>query len=191
MRYLILALCIATSCSAQDADGICQITKYADDGTTTQWCGVAISKDRVLSCGHHRSTGDVRIEFCLGEYGSPYRVVVPGKILRADTKRDLSILSYEAPPWMRLRTYVVGRPKGQPSIRGFLRGSCEVRQGLPGREGLKVDGFIVREILTDCQQGLSGSPLVSGYTVGGILIGSGDGVSHCVSPETILEWLEE
>jgi hypothetical protein len=47
------------------------------------------------------------------------------------------------------------------------------------------------EIRTTCQQGLSGSPLVHDYTVGGILIGSGGGVSHCVSPETILDWLEE
>lgn len=185
----VVTFCFGIACG-QEVDGICQITHETDNGST-RWCGVAISDKEVLTCAHHRVTGSVRIEFCAEKHGSPYRISVPGRIVRSDVKRDLSLIRYEIAPWMRMRSYVVGWPKGQAAIKGFLGSSCEVREGLPGRKGLEVEFFPVVEIRTTCQQGLSGSPLVHDYTVGGILIGSGGGVSHCVSPETILDWLEE
>jgi hypothetical protein len=132
----------------------------------------------------------VRLEFCVGKHGESTRVSVPGTVYKADVARDLSLVRYEAPDWAKMKVYRVGRPKGQAAIRGFLRGSCEVREGSPGRQGGKVDGFEVVELKVVCEQGLSGSPLVEGQTVGGILIGSGGGVSHLVDPGTIERWVE-
>lgn len=169
-------------------DGICSITAFEKSGTST-WCGVAISDSEVITCAHHRITGPVRLEFCVSEHGNTTRVTLQGDVTRSDVKRDLSLIRFKTPAWLRMRSYVVGRVKGRPAIKGFLHGSCEVRQGPLGRTDLTVDGFMVVELGVTCQQGLSGSPLVEGNTVGGILIGSGGGVSHLVSPETIKEWL--
>lgn len=184
----ILVLTHDVTVFGQELDGICSITAFEKTGTST-WCGVAISDTEVITCAHHRVTGPVRLEFCVSEYGNTTRVTVPGIIVKSDAKRDLSLIRFKTPEWLRMRSYVVGRVKGRPAIKGFLHGSCEVRQGPLGRTGLKVDGFEVVELDVACQQGLSGSPLVEGNTVGGILIGSGGGVSHLVSPETTKEWL--
>lgn len=170
-------------------DGICSITAFEKGGTST-WCGVAISDTEVITCAHHRVTGHVRLEFCVSEYGNTTRVTVQGEVTRSDRLRDLSLIRFKTPQWLRMRYYVVGRVKGRPAVKGFLNGSCEVREGTLGRKGLTVDGYEVVEFNAMCQQGLSGSPLIEGGTVGGILIGSGDGVSHLVSPETIKEWLK-
>lgn len=170
-------------------DGVCGITAFEKTGTST-WCGVAISDTEVITCAHHRVTGPVRLEFCVSEHGNTTRVTVPGDIVRSDRLRDLSLIRFKTPAWLRMRSYVVGRVKGRPAIKGFLDGSDEVRQGPLGRTDLTVDGFNVVELNVTCQTGLSGSPLVEGDTVGGILIGSGGGVSHLVSPETIKEWLK-
>ena len=183
----VLALCEAAC--GQELDGICSITAFEKTGTST-WCGVAVSDTEVITCAHHRVTGPVRLEFCVSEHGNTTRVTVQGDVTRSDAKRDLSLIRFKTPAWLRMRSYVVGRVKGRPAIKGFLHGSCETREGPLGRTGLKVDGFEVVELRATCQQGLSGSPLVEGNTVGGILIGSGGGVSHLVSPETIREWLK-
>ena len=189
MRHLILTLVLTSSAFGQDVDGICRIT-WQHDNESREWCGVAISDTQVLSCGHHGVSGPVRLEFCVGKHGESTRVSVPGTVYKADVARDLSLVRYEAPDWAKMKVYRVGRPKGQAAIRGFLRGSCEVREGSPGRQGGKVDGFEVVELKVVCEQGLSGSPLVEGQTVGGILIGSGGGVSHLVDPGTIERWVE-
>lgn len=169
-------------------DGICNITAFEKGGTST-WCGVAISDTEVITCAHHRITGPVRLEFCVSEHGNTTRVTVQGEVTRSDRLRDLSLIRFKTPQWLRMRSYVVGRVKGRPAIKGFLNGPCEVREGTLGRKGVVVDGYEVVELNATCQQGLSGSPLIEGRTVGGILIGSGGGVSHLVSPETIKEWL--
>lgn len=196
MRYLIFLLLLALiiflgqSCVfGQDLDGICRIT-WQQDSETREWCGVAISDTQVLSCGHHGVTGPVRLEFCVGKHGESTRVSVPGVVYRSDVARDLSLIRYEAPTWAKVKVYRVGRLQGRAAVRGFLRGSCAVREGLPGRQGGKVDGFEVVELRVACEQGLSGSPLVEDQTVGGILIGSGGGVSHLVDPGTIERWVE-
>ena len=186
----ILSLTHDATVFGQELDGICSITAFEKTGTST-WCGVAISDTEVITCAHHRVTGPVRLEFCVSEHGNTTRVTVQGDVTRSDVKRDLSLIRFKAPAWLRMRSYVVGRVKGRPAIKGFLHGSCETREGSLGRTGLTVDGFEVVELRVTCQTGLSGSPLVDGNTVGGILIGSGGGVSHLVSPETIKEWLDE
>jgi hypothetical protein len=188
MKYLLCVLLCSTACG-QELDGICQISHVSKQGSAT-WCGVAVSSDTIVTIAHHGVTGEVRLDFCVDKHGSPVRVSMPGLIVRSDKKRDLSLIRFRSPEWLRIKTYRVGRLKGRPAIRGFLHGSCETREGTLGREGLTVDGFPVVEIVTTCEQGLSGSPLIDGDTVGGVLIGSGDGVSHLVSPETILEWVK-
>ena len=185
----ILVLTHDVTVFGQELDGICSITAFEKTGTST-WCGVAVSDTEVITCAHHRVTGPVRLEFCVSEHGNTTRVTVQGDVTRSDAKRDLSLIRFKTPAWLRMRSYVVGRVKGRPAIKGFLHGSCETREGPLGRTGLRVDGFEVVELRVTCQQGLSGSPLVEGNTVGGILIGSGGGVSHLVSPETIRGWLK-
>lgn len=185
----VLSLTHDVTVFGQELDGICSITAFEKGGTST-WCGVAISGTEVITCAHHRTDGPVRLEFCVSEHGNTTRVTVPGEITRSDRLRDLSLIRFSTPRWLRVRSYVVGRVKGRPAVKGFLNGSCEVREGTLGRKGSAVDGYEVVELNAVCQQGLSGSPLVEGNTVGGILIGSGGGVSHLVSPETIREWLK-
>jgi hypothetical protein len=184
----VLSLTHDVTVFGQELDGICSITAFENSGTST-WCGVAVSDTEVITCAHHGVTGPVRLEFCVFEHGNTTRVTMQGEVTRSDRLRDLSLIRFKTPEWLRMRSYVVGRVKGRPAIKGFLNGSCETRRGPLGRTGLKVDGFEVVELDVTCQQGLSGSPLVEGRTVGGILIGSGGGVSHLVSPETIEEWL--
>lgn len=184
----VLSLTHDVTVFGQELDGICSITAYEKTGTST-WCGVAISDTEVVTCAHHRVTGPVRLEFCVSEHGNATRVTLPGTVVRSDTKRDLSFIQFKTPEWLRMKSYLVGPVKGRPKVKGFLNGSCEVRQGPFGAKGVTVDGFEVVELRVTCQQGLSGSPLVEGNTVGGILIGSGGGVSHLVSPKTIKEWL--
>ena len=191
MRYLLLLLLVRPAMAQTvELDAPCWIYK-AEKDERSDWCGIAVSRTVIVSCGHHGKTGDVRVEFPIGRYGSAERVSLPAKVVKLDRKRDLSIISYEAPPWASVRLVRIGRAKGPVEVRGFLRGSHAFRKTKVGREGLIVDGFPVVEILTDCESGMSGSPLMEGDTLGGILIGSGGGVSHMVDPETIKEYLRE
>ena len=191
MRYLLLLLLVQPALAQTvELDAPCLIYK-AEEQERSDWCGVAISRTTILSCGHHRKTGDVRVEFPVGRYGSAERISFPARVVRLDQKRDLSLISYEAPEWASVRLVKLGQVKGPAEVRGFLRGSVASRRGNLGRTDLKVDGFPVVEIVTTCESGMSGSPLIEGDTLGGILIGSGGGVSHMVDPETIEKFLEE
>jgi hypothetical protein len=70
MRYLLLLLLVQPALAQSvDLDAPCLIYK-AEQDSRSDWCGVAISRTEILSCGHHRQTGDVRVEFPLGRYGS-------------------------------------------------------------------------------------------------------------------------
>lgn len=191
MRYLLLLL-LAQPAFGQTLvlDAPCAIY-HSDAESSSSWCGVALSRSVILSCGHHGKTGEVRVEFPIGNYGSQDRVSLPARVLRSGGKRDLSVLQYDLPVWAEMREVKLGRVKGRPTIRGFLRGSNATREATLGRDGLEVDGFPVVEILATCEPGMSGSPLLEGDTLGGILIGSGGGVSHLVDPETIRRFLEE
>lgn len=191
MRYLLLLLLVQPAMAQTvEVDAPCWIYK-AEQSERSDWCGVAVSRSVIVSCGHHGKTGDVRVEFPIGKYGSTNRISVPAIVVKLDRQRDLSIISYEAPQWVWVRPVKIGRVKGPAEVRGFLRGSNASRKTKLGRAGLVVDGFPVVEILTDCESGMSGSPLMDGDTLGGILIGSGGGVSHMVDPETIEAYLRE
>ena len=191
MRYLLLLLLVQPALAQTvELDAPCLIYK-AEQDSRSDWCGVAISRTEILSCGHHRETGDVRVEFPLGRYGSTERLSLPATVVKLDQKKDLSLIRYEAPEWASIRLVKPGRVKGPSEVQGFLRGSVASRKGLLGRADLQVDGFPVVEIVAVCESGMSGSPLIEGDTLGGILIGSGGGVSNMVDPETIKKFLEE
>lgn len=191
MRYLLLLLLIQPAMAQTlELDAPCVIYKI-DGPERVDWCGVALSRTTIVTCAHHGKTGDVRVEFPVGRYGSANRVSLPGRIVKSDKVKDLSLITYEAPAWAVVRRVRIGRVKGQPELQAFLRGSVASRRPKLGRTGLVVDGFPVVEILADCDSGMSGSPLIEGDILGGILIGSGGGVSHMVDPETIRGFLEE
>jgi hypothetical protein len=104
---------------------------------------------------------------------------------------DLSLISYEAPGWASVRFYGVDDIKANGEIRGYLRGSAVISRAPPGRSGITFSGRPMVEVLAVTESGMSGSPLLIEGSVCGILLGGADdGVSHCVSPVTIREFLE-
>ena len=189
LYWAVVALAHANLVFGQEIslDGVARLT-WTDGRESVEWSGVAISEDRVLTCEHHNKTGDVRIEFATE---GKTRVSVPGRIIKVNDSMDLSLISYEAPGWASVRFYGIDDVKANGEIRGYLRGSAVTRRAPRGREGITFGGRPMVEVLAVTESGMSGSPLLVEGSVCGILLGgANDGVSHCVSPATIREFLK-
>lgn len=197
IAFLIGALCGAIeimnhACFGQEVvlDGVARLT-FTDGPRSSEWSGVAISEDTVLTCEHHNHSGKVRIEFCVDQHGSPDRVCVEGQIVKVNDAMDLSLISYRAPKWARVRFYRLNAVEGNGQIKGFLRGQPVIRKASPGRRGIRFNGRLMVEVNAITDSGMSGSPLIVNDDVSGILLGGDSGgISHCVSVGTVRSFLE-
>jgi len=185
-----VAMLLASQAYGQQIDGIGWIVKHNGD-QIIDWCGVAISDRHILTCGHHEQTGNVRIEFCAEKHGSEVRLIVPGTIIATDMNRDLSVIEYKAPKWAKIKHYKIGRAKKSPAVTGFLSGVCQVRPAKFSQRKPLRNGYPIIELHVDVQVGMSGSPLLEDDMICGILTGTHRGLSDCVDPQVIADFLNE
>lgn len=190
--FAIVALCNAAC--GQEFDGVCRLS-----GPTAQWSGVAISDTQILTVAHHNQTGDLRAEFPEGSHGSFNRMGVKARVIRSDSKKDLSLLSYEAPAWLKIKTYPISREKGKGTVRGFIGDqplSSPVR--VIRTDGV-INGYPVISMKApdleylDTLSGMSGSPILTDNGVRGIMCWQvqNEELVEVRTIETILLFLEE
>lgn len=187
MKYLSLVVFILAQpfAAAQDFDGICYLTANGKS-----WSGVAISDKIVLSVAHHGETGEVRVEFPEGRHGAFNRLSVKARVIKADRRKDLSVLSYEAPAWATIESYPITELPDRAVIRGFVQGNpLELDCRVIGRQTM-IDGYVCNTLRGKATQGMSGSPLVVDGGTAGIQIGGTSTTIDAVSAETIRLFLE-
>lgn len=185
-----VAMLLSAQSNGQQIDGIGWIVKQ-NGNQIVDWCGVAVSDRHIVTCGHHEQTGAVRIEFCVEKHGDAVRLIVPGTIIASDMNRDLSVIEYKAPKWAKIKHYRVGRAKRAPVVTGFLSGVTQARPAKLSPRKTRRNGYPIVELHVDVQVGMSGSPLIEDGMICGILTGTHNGVSDCVDPEVITEYLTE
>lgn len=189
----IVGFCGGMACG-QEFDGVCRLS-----GPTAQWSGVAISDTQILTVAHHNQTGDLRAEFPEGSHGSFNRMGVKARVIRSDSKKDLSLLSYEAPAWLKIRSYPISREKGQGTVRGFIMDQPLSSPVRVSRTDAAVNGYGIVTMKApaleylDTLSGVSGSPILTDKGVRGIQFGQvqAEKTVEVVSIETILLFLEE
>jgi len=189
----IVGFCIGMACG-QEFDGVCRLS-----GPTAQWSGVAISDTQILTVAHHNQTGDLRAEFPEGFHGSFNRMGVKARVIRSDSRKDLSLLSYEAPAWLKIKTYPISREKGQGTVRGFILDQPLSSPVRVFRTDGSVNGYPVISMKApalehlDTLSGMSGSAILTDKGVRGIVFGQiqEEERVEVVSIETILLFLEE
>lgn len=194
MAVVCALLWACDPCSGQEFDGVCRLS-----GSTAQWSGVAISDTQILTVAHHNQTGDLRAEFPEGSHGAFNRMGVKARVIRSDVKKDLSLLSYEAPAWLKIKTYPISREKGMGRVRGFISGDPLTSPVRVIRTDAAVNGYGVITMKApelehlDTLSGMSGSPILTGTGVRGIQFGQvqAEKTVEVVSIETILLFLEE
>ena len=187
MKYtLFLALILAQPfAAAQDFDGICYLTANGKS-----WSGVAISDKIVLSVAHHGETGDVRVEFPEGRHGAFNRLSVKAQVIKADRRKDLSVLSYEAPAWASIESYPITELPDRAVIKGFVQGDPLELDCKVVRRDTMIDGYVCNTMHGKAVMGMSGSPLVVDGGTAGIQIGGTSTTIDAVSVETIRLFLE-
>jgi hypothetical protein len=189
---VVLYLC-NTACG-QEFDGVCRLS-----GPTAQWSGVAISDTQILTVAHHNQTGDLRAEFPEGSHGSFNRMGVKARVIRSDSQKDLSLLSYEAPAWLKIKSYPISREKGKGTVRGFIMDQPLTSPVRVIRTDAMVNGYGIVTMKApdleylDTLSGMSGSPILTDKGVRGIQFGQvqSQKTVEVVSIETILMFLEE
>lgn len=189
----IVGFCVGMACG-QEFDGVCRLS-----GPTAQWSGVAISDTQILTVAHHNQTGDLRAEFPEGSHGSFNRVGVKARVIRSDSRKDLSLLSYEAPAWLKIKSYPISREKGKGRVRGFIGDQPLTSPVRVIRTDGMVNGYSVISMKApdleylDTLSGMSGSPILTDKGVRGIQFGQvqAEKTVEVVSIETILLFLEE
>lgn len=202
IRFLLALLLVVVAyfvtccnpCSGQEFDGVCRLS-----GPTAQWSGVAISDTQILTVAHHNQTGDLRAEFPEGSHGSFNRMGVKARVIRSDANKDLSLLSYEAPAWLKIRSYPISREKGQGVVRGFIMDQPLSSPVRVSRTDGSVNGYPVISMKApdleylDTLSGMSGSAILTDKGVRGIQFGQvqAEKTVEVVSIETILLFLEE
>lgn len=193
--FKIFAL-VAILCSVshgQDLDGICRLSC---EGTT--WSGIAISETQILTVAHHgfESGKVIRAEFAFGKHGAFERIGVKATVLRSDTGRDLSLLSYSHPVVAQVRCYPVGKALligDSAVIAGYVADQAMVVTCPLRRTDLEVTGtgIPILDFNGAAVSGMSGSGAVQdGYTVG-IQFGGDKTCLHAVTVESIRQFLGE
>jgi hypothetical protein len=189
----IVGFFVGAACG-QEFDGVCRLS-----GPTAQWSGVAISDTQILTVAHHNQTGDLRAEFPEGSHGSFNRIGVKARVIRSDSKKDLSLLSYEAPAWLKIKSYPISREKGQGTVRGFIGADPLTSPVRVIRTDAAVNGYGIVTMKApdleylDTLSGMSGSPILTDKGVRGIQFGQvqSEKTVEVVSIETVLLFLEE
>lgn len=191
--FKIFAL-VAILCSVshgQDLDGICRLSC---EGTT--WSGIAISETQILTVAHHGFAAGkvIRAEFPFGKHGAFERIGVKSTVVRSDTVRDLSLLSYSQPVVAKVRCYPVGHSiviGDSAVIAGYVADQAMVVTCPLRRTDLEVTGtgIPILDFNGAAVSGMSGSGAVqAGYTVG-IQFGGDKTCLHAVTVESIRVFL--
>jgi hypothetical protein len=181
-----------------------QILKpFAGDGTCrlsangTKWSGVAIGDGLILTVAHHDQPDGFYAEFP-ASFGSTDFARVSAELVKIDKDADLSVLRYELPELVTVRSYDVSElPATAIEIPGYLAGETPKRVKLHRkRGGTKVAGIAIDSYdgigISSPQFGMSGSPLMTpDKQIAGIQsIGAGSEVG-AVTVDTIRQFLSD
>lgn len=187
LRVVALVAMFCTVSQGQDLDGICRLSC---EGST--WSGIAISETQILTVAHHGFDAGkvIRAEFPFGKHGAFERIGVKSTVLRSDTARDLSLLSYSQPVVAKVRCYPVGKSLAigdNAVISGYVADQAMVVTCPLRRADLEVTGtgIPIFEFNGVAVSGMSGSGVVrDGYAVG-IQFGGDATCLHAVTVESI------
>lgn len=191
LRVVALVAMFCTVSHGQDLDGICRLSC---EGST--WSGIAISETQILTVAHHgfESGKVVRAEFPIGKHGAFERIGVKSTVVRSDTVRDLSLLSYSQPVVAKVRCYPVGAACeiGTTSrISGYVNDDAMFVDCPLRRTDLEVSGILIHDYNGVAVIGMSGSGVVVNGAVVGIQFGGNKTCLHAVSVESINAFLME
>mgnify|MGYP003441809086 CR=1 FL=1 len=191
LRVVALVAMFCTVSQGQDLDGICRLSC---EGST--WSGIAISETQILTVAHHGFDAGkvIRAEFPFGKHGAFERIGVKSTVLRSDTARDLSLLSYSQPVVAKVRCYPVGEKCeiGTVSrISGYVNDEAMFVDCPLRRTDLEVSGIVIHDYNGVAVMGMSGSGVVVDGVVVGIQFGGNKTCLHAVSVDSIRAFLIE
>lgn len=183
--------CMTAPVSGQELDGICRLST---DGM--QWSGVAISETKILTVAHHKlRVGQVvRAEFGIGQHGAFERVSVKARIRKSDVKKDLCLLDFDTPKFLKVKAYPVGRLQAKVSrtrISGYIMDQpMQLEVPLISTIG-QTDGVRVFTFHGKGVAGMSGAPAMQQGRVVAVQFGGGPAAIDAASDESIQEFVAE
>lgn len=190
-KILMLVAVLCSVSHGQDLDGICRLSC---EGTT--WSGIAISETQILTVAHHGFEAGkvIRAEFALGKHGAFERIGVKSTVVRSDTSRDLSVLSYSQPVVAKVRCYPVGKSLAigdDAVISGYVADQAMVVTCPLRRTDLEVTGtgIPILDFNGAAVSGMSGSGVVRDGHAVGIQFGGDATCLHAVTVESIRTFL--
>lgn len=191
LRVVALVAMFCSVSHGQDLDGICRLSC---EGTT--WSGIAISETQILTVAHHGFAAGkvIRAEFPFGKHGAFERIGVKSTVVRSDTVRDLSLLSYSQPVVAQVRCYPVGKALSigdSAVIAGYVADQAMVVTCPLRRTDIEVTGtgIPIFEFNGVAVSGMSGSGVVRDGCVVGIQFGGETTCLHAVTVDSIRQFL--
>jgi hypothetical protein len=187
LRVVALVAVFCAVSHGQDLDGICRLSC---EGST--WSGIAISETQILTVAHHgfESGKVIRAEFPFGKHGTFERIGVKSTVVRSDSVRDLSLLSYSQPVVAKVRFYPIGKAIGigdSAVVSGYVGDQAVVVTCPLRRTDIEVTGtgIPILDFNGPAVSGMSGSGVVRDGLAVGIQFGGNATCLHAVTVESI------